>query len=106
MRVKVGAVAAEFRKVSDQQIADTTRRTIQENVTVNQQLEKMSSKIVQLLEDNDALKRKEKQLRREVELLEVSEKEFAKKSKSQQKVVLCICYLNGICSIHRVPLTH
>ena len=88
MRVKVGAVAAEFRKVSDQQIADTTRRTIQENVTVNQQLEKMSSKIVQLLEDNDALKRKEKQLRREVELLEVSEKEFAKKSKSQQKVVL------------------
>ena len=90
MRVKVGAVAAEFRKVSDQQIADTTRRTIQENVTVNQQLEKMSSKIVQLLEDNDALKRKEKQLRREVELLEVSEKEFAKKSKSQQKVVLCM----------------
>lgn len=87
MKLKVGEVASEFRQVSDQQIADTTRRTIQENVTINQQLGKMSSKTMQLLEENDALMKKVKQLQREVELLEVSEKEFAKKNRSQQKMI-------------------
>ena len=87
MATKVNSVAAEFRKVSDQQIADTTRRTIRENVAINQQLGKMSSKTVQLLEENDALQRTEKELRRKIEVLEANEKAIIKKSMSNQKVL-------------------
>ena len=87
MATKVNSVAAEFRKVSDQQIADTTRRTIRENVAINQQLGKMSSKTVQLLEENDVLQRTEKELRRKIEVLEANEKAIIKKSMSNQKVL-------------------
>ena len=45
MVAKVNSVAAEFRKVSDLQMADTTKRTIQENVAINQQLSRMSDKV-------------------------------------------------------------
>ena len=85
---KVTSVANEFRKVSDQQIADTTRRTIRENVAVTQQLNKMSSKTVGLLDENTVLKKREKELRLEIEILETNEKELAKKNKSNQRV----CY--------------
>ena len=85
---KVTSVANEFRKVSDQQIADTTRRTIRENVAVTQQLNKMSSKTVGLLDENTLLKKREKELRLEIEILETNEKELAKKNKSNQRV----CY--------------
>ena len=83
---KVTSVANEFRKVSDQQIADTTRRTIRENVAVTQQLNKMSSKTVGLLDENTVLKKREKELRLEIEILETNEKELAKKNKSNQRV--------------------
>ena len=87
MAAKVNSVAAEFRKVSDQQIADTTRRTIRENVAINQQLGKMSSKTVHLLEENDALQQREKDLRRHIEVLEANEKAIIRKNKSNQKVM-------------------
>lgn len=45
MVAKVNSVAAQFRKVSDLQMADTTKRTIQENVAINQQLSRMSDKV-------------------------------------------------------------
>jgi hypothetical protein len=86
MVTKVNLVAAEFRKVSDLQMAETTKRTIRENVAINQQLTKMSDKTVELIGENEALKVREKDLVRQVELLEASEKELAKKSVSNQKV--------------------
>lgn len=86
MDAKVRSVAEEFRKVSDQQIADTTRRTICENVAINQQLDKMSSKTVRLLEENDTLQQREKELRRHIEVLEANEKAIIRKNKSNQKV--------------------
>ena len=86
MNAKVESVAAEFRKVSDQQIADTTRRTIRENVAINQQLGKMSFKTEQLLQENDALKQTVKDLRMEIKILEEHEKAIVKKNKSNQKV--------------------
>ncbi len=58
MIVKVSQVAAEFRRVSNKQMADTTKRTIKENVSINAQLQKMSDKVVELLEDNDSAKTK------------------------------------------------
>ena len=42
MIVKVNQVAADFRRVSNKQMADTTKRTIRENVSINAQLQKMS----------------------------------------------------------------
>jgi hypothetical protein len=55
MIVKVSQVAAEFRRVSNKQMTDTTKRTIKENVSINNQLNKMSEKTIELIETNDNL---------------------------------------------------
>ena len=83
---KVNAVAGEFRKVSDLQMAETTKRAIRENVAINQQLGRMSDKTMELLRENEALKVREKDLRWQVEVLEYNEKELAKKNINSQKV--------------------
>ena len=44
MEAKVKSVASEFRKVSDLQMAETTKKTIRENVAINQKLRTVSSK--------------------------------------------------------------
>ena len=46
MILRVNQVAAEFRKVSNKQMAETTKRTIRENVSINAQLAKMSDKTI------------------------------------------------------------
>ena len=86
MVTKVNSVAAEFRKVSDLQMAETTKRTIRENVTINQQLTKMSDKTMTLIQENEKLREKEKDLRRQLEILEFNEKEMARKNVSSKKV--------------------
>ena len=53
MVVKVSQVAAEFRRVSNKQMADTTKRTIKENVSINNQLQKMSEKVTEMLDESD-----------------------------------------------------
>ena len=53
MIVKVSQVAAEFRRVSKKQMADTTKRTIKENVSISSQLQKVSDKVLELIDDND-----------------------------------------------------
>ena len=83
---KVNAVAGEFRKVSDLQMAETTKRAIRENVAINQQLGRMSDKTMELLRENEALKVQERDLRRQLEVLEYNEKELAKKNVNSQKV--------------------
>ena len=88
---KVNLVSAEFRKVSDKQMAETTKRTIRENVAINQQLQKMSEDTTVLLQENNALKKKEKDLKREIEILQATEKELAVKNASSQKVCVCVC---------------
>ena len=88
MFAKVNSVAAEFRKVSDLQAAETTKRTIRENVAISQQLSKMSEKTMELIKENETLKESEKKLQRELELMKTSEKEITKKNVSSQKVNL------------------
>lgn len=56
MIVKVSQVAAEFRRVSNKQMTDTTKRTIKENVAISNQLHKMSEKTVELIDANDNYK--------------------------------------------------
>ena len=84
--MRVNQVAAEFRKVSNKQMAETTKRTIRENVSINSQLSKMSDKTMELINENDDFKDKEKKQRQQIEMLEANEKELAKKNHSNQKV--------------------
>jgi len=87
--MRVNQVAAEFRKVSNKQMAETTKRTIRENVSINSQLAKMSDKTMELIQENDDLKAKEKKHKQQIDLLESNEKELAKKNHSNQKVGFC-----------------
>lgn len=86
MILRVNQVAAEFRKVSNKQMAETTKRTIRENVSINAQLSKMSDKTMEMIQENDQLREKEKQMKQHIEMLEFNEKELAKKNSSNQKV--------------------
>ena len=83
---RVNQVAAEFRKVSNKQMAETTKRTIRENVSINAQLSKMSDKTMELIQENDELRQKEKEMKQHIDMLEFNEKELAKKNSSNQKV--------------------
>ena len=86
MVLRVNQVAAEFRKVSNKQMADTTKRTIRENVSIHAQLAKMSDKTMELIDENEEMRAKEKKQRGQLEMLETNEKELAKKNHSNQKV--------------------
>ncbi|PIK45115.1 hypothetical protein BSL78_18004, partial [Apostichopus japonicus] len=87
MVLKVNQVAAEFRKVSNKQMADTTKRTIRENVSIQAQLGKMSDKTMELIQENEDLSSKEKKQKQQLDMLEGNEKVLAKKNLSNQKVI-------------------
>ncbi|XP_069799152.1 cilia- and flagella-associated protein 157 [Dendropsophus ebraccatus] len=84
---RVNTVAAEFRRVSNDQMAETTKRAIRENVAISTQLAKMSEKSLDLIQENDELKEQESELRKKLEMLEENEKEFVKNNLSSQKVI-------------------
>ena len=87
MVVKVNNVAAEFRKVSDIQMADTTKRAIRENVSVNQQLTKMSEKSLELIEENKSLKRSERELKLTLQVLESTNTFVTRKNFSRDRIL-------------------
>jgi len=88
MAAQVSQVAAEFRKVSDRQMVDTTRRTIRENVSMSAQLMKISDKTVEVITNNDSLKERERRQRQEIELLQASETLLTEKNVANQKVTV------------------
>ena len=94
MVMRVNQVAAEFRKVSNRQMAETTKRTIRENVSINAQLAKMSDKTMELIQENDELRQKEKQQKQHIDMLEVNEKELARKNISNLKVRSVVSFLS------------
>lgn len=87
MILRVNTVASEFREVSNKQIADTTKRTIHENVVINSQLIKMSDQAVELVSENDDMKLKLKKLKEQLNIFESTEKELVKKNVSNLKVI-------------------
>ncbi|KAK1792302.1 hypothetical protein P4O66_012259, partial [Electrophorus voltai] len=87
MQQHVAAVAAEFRRVSDRKMPETTMRAIHENVWVTAQLRQLTDKQKEMLEENDALKAREKQLKREMEIMEPLLNEMTRKNLGNQKVV-------------------
>ncbi|XP_078405763.1 cilia- and flagella-associated protein 157 [Cetorhinus maximus] len=84
---RVNAVAAEFRRASKKQVAETTKRAIRENASISNQLGKMSEKSIKIIKENDELKLEAKKLWRTINLLEESQKELAKKNLSNLKVI-------------------
>ena len=87
MVAKVNSVAAEFRKVSDLQMAETTKRTIRENVAISTQLSKMSDRTMEIIRENERMKSKEKELKQEIEILEAQVKELSKSNINNQRVM-------------------
>ncbi|KAI7812454.1 hypothetical protein IRJ41_002077 [Triplophysa rosa] len=83
----IAAVAAEFRRESDQKMPETTKRALQENLSVTAQLKHLSDKTQELLKENDALKAREKQLKIENETVEPLLHEITRKNVTNQKVV-------------------
>lgn len=93
MILRVNTVASEFRKVSNKQMAETTKRAIRENVMINSQLSKMSDKTVELISENDDVKLKSKSQKQQLGLLEDNEKELIRKNVANQKVLTGIILL-------------
>ncbi|XP_063688827.1 cilia- and flagella-associated protein 157-like [Bolinopsis microptera] len=87
MTARVNTVAAEFRKVSNKQMAETTKRTIRENVSINAQLAKMSEKTIELIKENDELRLRDKRHQQTINMLEDNEKELARKNNTCQKMI-------------------
>ncbi|KAJ6654620.1 hypothetical protein lerEdw1_006773 [Lerista edwardsae] len=87
---RVNAVAAEFRKVSNNQMAETTKRTIRENVSISLQLTKMTEQSLQLIQENDRLKAANAEAMKQLEMLERNEKAMAKNSLSNQKMIVML----------------
>ncbi|KAH0615574.1 hypothetical protein JD844_005015 [Phrynosoma platyrhinos] len=84
---RVNTVAAEFRKVSNNQMAETTKRTIRENVAISIQLTKITEQSLQLIQENDRLKEAHAETLKHLQLLEQNEKLMAKNSVSNQKMI-------------------
>ncbi|XP_061460463.1 cilia- and flagella-associated protein 157 isoform X2 [Rhineura floridana] len=87
MMHRVNMVAAEFRKVAHSQMAETTKRTIRENVAISFQLTKITEQSFQLVQENDRLKEVHSQTLKQLQLLEENEKKMAKNSLSNQKMI-------------------
>jgi len=84
---RVNAVATEFRRVSNQQMAETTKRTIQENVAVNSQLVKLTDKTKDLMSENESLRAKLQEQNRKLEMLEKTERELSRKNHCSARLI-------------------
>ncbi|XP_063433263.1 cilia- and flagella-associated protein 157-like [Mytilus trossulus] len=84
---RVNAVAQEFRKVSNQQMAATSKRAIRENAVIQAQLTKMSDKTLEVLSENDSMKEEFRRQKLHHEMLEETEKALAKKNNTNKRMV-------------------
>jgi chromosome segregation ATPase len=91
---RLNDVATEFRRVSNKQMAETTKRTLRDNIRYSNQLGEMSGKTEDLLQQNETLKKKEKEYRLKIGILEENEKELAKKHLSSKKNNECVRLLS------------
>jgi len=84
---KVNEVSNEFRRISNQQMAETTKRTIQENVAVNSQLVKLTDKTKDLMAENESLRAKLAEQSRKIEMLEKIERELSRKNHCSARLI-------------------
>ncbi|XP_043842725.1 cilia- and flagella-associated protein 157-like [Dromiciops gliroides] len=84
---RINTVAAEFRKVSSSQMAETTKRAIRENMTVALDLAKINSGNLEQLKENDELKESKVELCKQLAILERNEKTMVKNSLTHIKMI-------------------
>ena len=87
MLQKLNEAVANFRRVADKQMAETTKRAIRENMAISSQLKKMSVKVMEMVAENDTLHAKVNKLKINNSLLTESEKELVKRNYTNQKVI-------------------
>jgi hypothetical protein len=87
MLQKLNEAVASFRRVADQQMAETTKRAIRENMAIAAQLKKMSSQIIDLIAENQILTTNVTKLTMNNSLLVESEHELVKRNIANQKIV-------------------
>ena len=83
---QVKLVANEFKRVTQMQMSENTKRTIRENVAIHNQLMKMSEKTTELIDENDELKVKILKQKREIKILEDNAKKLIKKNVCNHQV--------------------
>ncbi|XP_065199390.1 cilia- and flagella-associated protein 157-like [Sycon ciliatum] len=84
---KIEATAREYHKVSAKQMAETTRRTIQENLIVNENLTSMTSRANEYMVKSKKLEDRCEELSRELELLTQSHHSVLEKKAGNDKVL-------------------
>ncbi|KAJ3129332.1 hypothetical protein HK098_001744 [Nowakowskiella sp. JEL0407] len=84
---KINEAVANFRRVADQQMAETTKRAIRENQAISTQLKKMSAKTIELISENESLSTKLSKLKLVNLGLEEESKELVKKNLRGQRVL-------------------
>ncbi|XP_068925706.1 cilia- and flagella-associated protein 157-like [Petaurus breviceps papuanus] len=84
---RINTVAAEFRRVSSSQMAETTKRAIRENVAVALDLARINSGNLEQLKENDELKESKLNLCKQLALLEKDEKTMIKNSLIHIKII-------------------
>ncbi|XP_004849373.1 cilia- and flagella-associated protein 157 [Heterocephalus glaber] len=87
---RVNLVAAEFHKMAAHQTWEMTKRAIVENNSTTLQLAKVSQQGVQLLQENKQLKDTQEELRKQLGLLESTQKVMARNSRGHRKIILML----------------
>ncbi|KAL7750662.1 hypothetical protein RI367_004004 [Sorochytrium milnesiophthora] len=87
MIMRVNDAVASFRQVADNQMAETTKRAIRENLQITSQLRKMSAKTVELMAENEQLRVSNMKLKMDNSISTETQQELAKKSKTSQIIV-------------------
>src|SRR6218665_1639536 len=86
MLSRVNQVAAAFRKVSHQEMAETTKRTIRENVAIASQLGKMSDRTMEIGKETMDLKDQVSAGRQQILAMEAMETGLTRNYISSRKV--------------------
>uniref|UniRef100_T1J223 Cilia- and flagella-associated protein 157 n=1 Tax=Strigamia maritima TaxID=126957 RepID=T1J223_STRMM len=98
---RVNQIAADFRKVSNKQMADTTKRMMRENVNMSVTLTKISEKTAELVEENRKLKSQYHSRQLKISMLEATEMELVKKNRSHMRVIKL---LNAKCNAQELVI--
>ena len=87
MQSRVNDVASEFRRVSNQQMAETTKRTISVNLVVNSKLIKLTERVRIIMNENESLRKNLIEKSRKLEILEKNEQSLGKKNKCSNRLI-------------------
>ncbi|KAI9221774.1 hypothetical protein BC828DRAFT_380186 [Blastocladiella britannica] len=87
MSSKVTDAVASFKRVADNQMAETTKRAIRENLVATAQLRKLGAKAELLLVENEQLKSANTKLRIDADILREGQSELAKRNSGAYHLV-------------------